>query len=313
MRTERVVLDHAPRSPESADRPLMVTLREPTGRDELAVDGVDTRAAIDLLDRLLCPRFEDGSRVAATRMQERSSSIEAAQLAACDRDALLATLHRQCFSDSIVSTLTCESCEERFDLSFELSALQRHEGDVGSGWRRINDRVVAIDDNVVAVDDNVAHTDLVVGREAVDGLDGDGVVHRSGGLRVPCGRDEIAAVAPGERGAAERLAALCGVERDGMEVAGEALQSAAPILDVDLVARCPECDQAQTVQFDLQSFVLQRLLDERPVLLAQIHALAAAYGWSCGEILSLERSTRRMLFDLVIGSRTPASAIEARR
>ena len=41
--------------------------------------------------------------------------------------------------------------------------------------------------------------------------------------------------------------------------------------------------------------MLQRLLNERPALLAEIHALAASYGWSLTEILSLGRTTRRAM------------------
>ena len=48
MDTERVTLRHLPGGSAAS-----VTLREPCGRDEIAVEGVDTRAAVALLERLL--------------------------------------------------------------------------------------------------------------------------------------------------------------------------------------------------------------------------------------------------------------------
>lgn len=79
-------------------------LRELTGRDESAVTGPSTPAAIALLDALL----EDGA---------------AAELVAADRDRLLAALHLYAFGDRIESTLTCAQCAQPFDLHFSLSGL----------------------------------------------------------------------------------------------------------------------------------------------------------------------------------------------
>lgn len=79
-------------------------LRELTGRDEAAVSGASTAAAIALLNALL----EDGS---------------AADFVAADRDRLLAALHLQAFGDRIESTLTCAKCQQPFDLHFSLRGL----------------------------------------------------------------------------------------------------------------------------------------------------------------------------------------------
>src|SRR5262245_23409713 len=114
MRTEPVLLRHLRTGPA-----VYVTLSEPTGHDDLAVDGVDTRAAVALLSRLL-----------------QGSAVDAARLAASDRDALFAALHRQCWGDRIVSTLICTACARPFDLSFELSAVQRSLASEHDRWPR---------------------------------------------------------------------------------------------------------------------------------------------------------------------------------
>lgn len=250
MHTESVVLEHAGGAPRA------VTLRAPCGRDEIAVEGVDTRAAVELLDRLL-------------------GGTGAARMAAADRDALFAAIHRRCWGDRIVATLTCGGCREPFDLSFDLSAVQRSLRAGARDWRPSGD-----------------------GR----------VVHGSGAaFIVPSAQDEIEAAAGHPRDALARLAASCGAAGDPAPV-NEALEQGAPIIDLDLNASCPSCGHEQVAQFDIQSFVLQRLINEREPLLAEVHLLATAYGWSLDEILVLSRDSRRALAAMVSDSHasTPA-------
>jgi len=259
--TERVTLRHLAHA-----APAVAALREPSGRDEMSVEGVDTRAAVALLERLL--RSEAAAIPPATR------------LAACDRDALLAALHRQLWGDTIRSTLACAHCGERFDLSFELSAVQRHLAAAASGWH-------AASDGCVANEAGIAY-------------------------RVPTAEDETGAVAEGTRDAVTALAARCGVAPADVEAAAAALESGAPIVDLELDARCTECGNRQLTHFDLQSFLLQRILNERPALLAEIHLLADGYGWSLRDILSLARRTRRSLASIAADARSRAAA-RARR
>jgi hypothetical protein len=239
MRTEPVLLRHLRTSPA-----VHVSLSEPTGRDELAVDGVDTRSAVALLARLLA-----------------DSPVEAAALTAADRDALLAALHRHCWDDRIVATLTCTACARPFDLSFELSAVQRHLAAPDSGWR-------------------------AAGQGRVTRADG-----RS--FLVPQGRDEIAAGALGRDTAVAALLVAAEVASEDIDLASAALDAAAPFLDIDLDAECAECGHQQRAHFDLQSYLLQRVLNERDALFGEVHVLASVYGWSLDDILTLPRATRR--------------------
>jgi hypothetical protein len=237
VRTERVTLRHT----AEGDRP--VALSEPSGADEMSVEGVDTLCAVELLTRLL-----------------GEGALDPMQMAASDRDALLAALHRQCWGDRIISTLLCAACDSRFDLSFQLSEVQRHLASASA---------------------------------------------ELGPFKVPSAAEELSAIAHGARGGVLQLARTCGAAPEDVERASDALAAVAPIVDLDLGARCVECGHEQAAHFDLQSFVLQRLLNERTALLAEIHLLAAAYGWSLAEILSLARSTRRaMVAVLAKASRT---------
>ncbi|KAF0813708.1 hypothetical protein IGB42_02061 [Andreprevotia sp. IGB-42] len=238
MRSESTVLYSAP-----AGTARRVTLRELRGRDELAVEGVDTRAAVALLERLL---------------DAAEPALRAGSLAATERDALLAALYRQLWGDHIVSTLTCPACQLRYDLSFSLRELQSH---------------------------------LAAGRDP-----------QGSATRVPTADEEIAAAAHGARDGVAALAAAIGIPAALIETASAELEANAPIIDLELAAPCSECGAVQYAHFDLQSFLLQRLLGERQLLLSEIHRLASSYGWSLREILTLPRSTRRALVEAGEGS-----------
>jgi hypothetical protein len=241
MRTERVTLRHAPVAGGAVP---WIALRELHGRDELAVDGVDTRAALALLDRLI-----------------GQASLPAASLCASDRDALLAALHRREWGDRIVTTLVCVACGERFDLSFALSAVQAHLAKAATG----------------------------------------------AALSPPTAQQELDASAQGARAGVAALAAALGVsDPDPAAIAAlaDTLEAEAPILDLDITAECAECGHPQAAHFDVQSFVLQRLIGERALLQAEVHLLASNYGWSLREILGMSRPTRRGFVRMIDDARS---------
>ena len=243
--TERV----APRA--GGELPSFMRLREPAGRDELLLAGVDTRAAVGLLDRLVEPPVATG------------------ELAASDRDRLLAALHRGLWGDRIVSSVECAGCGAMFDLSFDLSGLERaleegRERSQAAGPRHIDD----------------TH-----GRR----------------YRLPSAQDEEDAAGRGRDDGRALLAASIAEEIDP-DALDARLEALAPILDVDLDAPCAECGHPAQLRFDIQTFTLQRLLDEREAVVEEVHALATAYGWSLGEILGLQRSLRRRFAERCEGS-----------
>jgi len=245
--SERVALRHA------GSGPCAACLREPRGDDELALAGVDTRAAALFLDRLV-----------------QQAPCASAELAAADRDRLLAALHRTLWGDRVVSTLTCEACGQAFDLAFELSALQRRLAEQSEPSTAAGPRALRSAAGEAFALSSAADEDAV------------------GVMGVAAGAARLAALATGEASA------------DPQSV-GARLDVLAPLLDVDLDTRCAECGHAQFARFDIQTFVLQRLLDERPGVLDDLHALAAGYGWSLPDILALPRSLRRSLAQRLTG------------
>jgi hypothetical protein len=96
---------------------------------------------------------------------------------------------------------------------------------------------------------------------------------------------------------------------DGVALAGgrgafeELLQQIAPLIDLELVANCPDCGHVHNVQFDIQTYLLGAIVTERRRLLSDINCIASAYSWSLDEVLSLSRTDRRLLVDLIENER----------
>lgn len=248
-----------------------VCLRELCGRAEGVVEGTSTADALRLLDQLLVDL--PGASLGPG---------QAARLTAPDRDRLLAWVYGAHFGFRVESTLRCGSCGEPFDLDFDLGAL----------------------------------LDSLEGAQASAVAQGSFALPDGRRFRLPTGEDEIAVASLAPERAEVELARRCGLAEpageagaedeeppsppEGLLAALEAhLAAHAPLVDCELEATCPECDAGQTVHFDIQHYLLSALSRERRKLSAEIHRLASSYGWGLDDILSLPRSRRRELVELV--------------
>jgi hypothetical protein len=237
----------------------VASLRELTGRDEYSVEGSDTANAISLLGNLL-------------RVVSNATTVHAADLVASDRDCLLAAVYKRAFGDRIESTLSCARCDQPFDLNFSL----------------------------VQVMESVSKRQQA--RELIDLEKGYFKTPKGTRFRLPTGNDELAVVGLSPEEAETLLLSRCAEgdewqeERIDLE---DLLTQVAPLIDLELVARCAECGHLHTVQFDIQTYLLGAIASERRRLLSDINCIAGAYSWSLDEILSLTRSDRRHLVELI--------------
>ena len=238
-----------------------------TGRAELAVSGTDAASAIALVDALVEPgpdrRLEPGS---------------ASRLAVADRDRVLVQVHLDLYGESIVTTLTCRGCGERFDLDFRLDALAAHcrptqadPGSAGPPWR-----VGDLEFRPLTGDDELA----VLGE-----ADPAGALFRR--VTAPPTPERPVSAPAGDEVREEVAAALARLT---------------PPVAAPIGAVCPECEAQQSVEFDVQGFLLARILGERPRLWRSVHLIAAAYHWSRREILDLSRPEREAYADAVLAS-----------
>jgi hypothetical protein len=194
----------------------------------------------------------------------------AADLPAADRDRILGAIYRSVYGDAVESTVRCRACDKPFDISFSLTALGAHI--TGARSSEPTKGTIRLADGRVA--------------------------------RLPVGRDECAVIADGADGLERRLAERCldgPVSGEDTAVLAAAMQEAAPLLTLELASQCPECGHAERVDFDIQSFLLGSLVQDRRGLYRDIHSIAHAYHWSLDEILSLPRTDRRALVAAIDG------------
>jgi hypothetical protein len=193
----------------------------------------------------------------------------ALQLTASARDRILAQIYSSLYGDRIQSTVRCAACSKPFDLVFQL--------------REINQSAQA------------ATLASPVG-------DGTYVMQNGIRFRLPTGADELRVRNLPAGDAVRELLRCCVLECPGLFDANavqDAMEQVAPFLDIDINTACPECGASARVRFDMQSYLLQSLAQERSRLWHEAHVLATAYTWSLNEILGLTRSDRRTLVALV--------------
>ena len=195
------------------------------------------------------------------------------------RDAALLALHEALFGPALHTTASCAHCGERLESSFTVqdictaravppeppSTLTLREGEF-----EIDYRVPSSEDLLlVDVDDDAAGAEQLLQRCV---------------LRARRGGDELQAPtlpAP----LAERVAA--------------AMAADDPEADIRIALACPACGAAQERVFDIVSYLWSELDDWAQRLLADVHRLASAYGWSERDILALSPARRRLYLDMV--------------
>jgi hypothetical protein len=197
----------------------------------------------------------------------------AANLTVSDCDRLCASIYLEYFSDRIESRAKCKDCQESFDLTFSLSSLMESLNSQRSG----------------APDEFGVFT-------AADGRR----------FRLPTAGEQRQLTGLGAEEAVATLLEQCVIEGSASApdpVIEKAMAEAGATLDVDLDAICPHCEAAQTLRFDMQSYLFRALGYERLFLLDEVHRIASAYGWAYNEIMELRRDDRRRFARLIESER----------
>ena len=131
-------------------------------------------------------------------------------------------------------------------------------------------------------------------------------------LRAPSLRD-LASVAD-ERDAdhaARRILARCMLQQDAdaealddaaLRACEDALDTLDPNADIALSLRCEACGEHGSAQLDIGVLLWDEIETYARRLLQDVHALASAYGWTEGEILSLG-TARRERYLAMVGAR----------
>lgn len=88
---------------------------------------------------------------------------------------------------------------------------------------------------------------------------------------------------------------------------GAFLETASPVLTIDVDAPCPDCEATAQLRFDLSNYLTRRLTAEHPFLVRETHLIASRYGWSHREIMALTRDDRRAYAGLIEAERARLS------
>lgn len=184
-------------------------------------------------------------------------------------NARLLELRADWFGDRIEAHVDCEHCGERLGLAVDIRDLLRSSS--GGGPREV----------------------------AVGGQR----------FRPPTLRD-LASVAR-ERDtatAAQRLLERCQIDTatdsvvmdlDAMRTIEDALEAADPQADMAFEVRCEACGRTGTAQLDPGELLWDEIAVHARSLLADVHQLASAYGWSEADILALAPERRAAYLAMV--------------
>jgi hypothetical protein len=240
-------------------------LRPLCGHDEACVSGTSPLEATQFLNRLL---------VNAAGSNVSPDQVKGLTIGDCDR--IFAALYLTYFGEQIESNLTCQICGESYEFRFALPQL-------------------------------LATLDALEA-EQVSGPDEAGVYTLPDGrrFRLPTAGDRETVIGLDSARAMQVLLKSCVVEGDPFqdaEMLQTAMEAVGAGLDVDLDAPCAHCGAPQTVQFDMQTFLLRALAFEKRYLTREVHRIASTYGWGFKEILALPREDRRTFVRLIEADR----------
>lgn len=200
-----------------------------------------------------------------------------AQMPVGRRDGLLLDLREQAFGPDFESVAECPRCGAWLELTFTAADVRQLEAEA--------------DVPLTVCGDSYAVT-----------------------ARLPTSEDLLALAADPGGNPERQLLARC-VESatvDGEAVAAadlpapvaaaiaEAMGAADPQANVTTALTCPDCEHAWEQLFDVGTFLWAEVETWAQRTLAEVHALASAYGWTEQEVLGLSARRRRLYLERVV-------------
>jgi hypothetical protein len=221
-------------------------------------------------DRALLDTLEPDDPTSASERLARILDPDGRSLAR--RDAALLSLHRERFGDALHCAGECPSCGEVLELEVPVAAL------IPPSLRESELRVIC------------------------DGFEVE--------YRMPESGDLLAA--RDERSLAERC--VTAAHRIDDETPLDAASLPAPVLTamddamavqhpaggLSVEVTCVVCGDRWDAGLEVASFIAARARVDALHVVSEIHALAAAYGWTEAEVLAVPRARRRHYLDLVL-------------
>lgn len=199
------------------------------------------------------------------------------------RDARLLELHRILFGAELATTTRCPRCQQRLDIAFRVE-------DIGlpppaplpePTSFRLSVHGYELEYRLPTSEDLLVATDLAGDAEAV-----------AARLLDRC------VLAAGRQGISITAADL--PEPVVASLAAD-VQAQDPGVEIRVALACEDCGYAWDISFDPVLQVAAELDDWAQRLLADVHALAGAYGWAERDIVAMSPLRRQVYLDLVRG------------
>jgi hypothetical protein len=201
-----------------------------------------------------------------------ANNINVSKISTADRDRILAHVYISVYGPKIESTSNCENCNIPYDLDFSMADLLNH---------------YPLEPKLL-LDDGTFQTES------------------GSSFRLPTGEDELLLAALSPPDAEDFLMTRCLVKgepnNDNVSIQRK-MSEIAPVLNIEMQANCPECGQVQQVQFDVQSFLLTKIMQERSQLIREIHSIAVNYHWAQETILQIPRHLRKQYVSYIESER----------
>jgi hypothetical protein len=227
-------------------------------------------------DGVALPRQERG--LAVLRHEEGAAGDDPGRWPLGRHDARLLDLHAHEFGGLLTGTAECPACAELVELSLSVERLRTTHAEVlgvhelweESTGHRVRFRLLCAEDLVLAAR---AH-------------DADAARH------VLLARCVLEAEKDGERVAAEDLPPSVVDELDRRMTAAD------PQAELRVELTCPCCEERWRADVDPAAFAWRELEDRAHTVLGEVAELAAAYGWSERDVLTMSPERRRAYLEL---------------
>ncbi|HEV8236072.1 MAG TPA: hypothetical protein VGP84_15780 [Gemmatimonadaceae bacterium] len=195
-----------------------------------------------------------------------------------ERDRALLSLYEHLFGSELRTTAACPQCGERLESEFSTNDIRSTTASPASPLRLrergfdIEYRLPTSEDllHIASARDDVTSDVELLLRRCVSRVQRGDVVIDTSSLPV-----------------------------DVIEHVTDGMAEHDPDADVRVALECPACACTWELHFDIVSYFWSELDDWAQRTLADVHALASAYGWSEGAVLALSPARRRIYLDMV--------------
>lgn len=224
------------------------------------------------------------------------SEDAARRLLIADRQYLLLRLREVTFGDRVRATISCPwpDCGKQVDINFSIRDIPIKESvDKGPFYKMELSAEAACKNEKNNVYREITFRLPNGGdQEAVSPLLRENEALALTMLLERC----IRGIGPVENPAKELINKLSPLAR--MEIEKQ-MAAAAPHVELDMGANCPECGRDFTVPFDIHDFFFGELRTSLDLLYREIHYLAYHYHWSEREILDMPREKRHKYIEVL--------------